>query len=159
MAERENGCFTPITFVQPCPPHRWAYAPTVGYYSCMKCSERRDWNHPQYADAKREYNAAVDRPSMTGFTPELVERVERQIACHHNTSLPPVEAGDIRALLSGIAELTARLQYLEAEARRFAAFYPEGSDGRNTFLIFADKIGGYQGASLNASEGIARNDG
>lgn len=32
------------------------------------------------------------------------------------------------------------LAYLEAEARRFAGFYSPGSDGRNTFIIFADKI-------------------
>lgn len=26
------------------------------------------------------------------------------------------------------------------EARRYAAFYPEGSDGRNTFVMFADWV-------------------
>lgn len=29
---------------------------------------------------------------------------------------------------------------LENEARRFAEMYPQSSDGRNTFVIFADKI-------------------
>lgn len=32
------------------------------------------------------------------------------------------------------------LDYLEREARRFAAMYAVGTDGRNTFNIFADKI-------------------
>jgi hypothetical protein len=34
----------------------------------------------------------------------------------------------------------AKLAYLEAEARRFADMYSPASDGRNTFVIFADKI-------------------
>lgn len=33
-----------------------------------------------------------------------------------------------------------KLAHLEREARRFADFYDHGSDGRNTFVIFADKI-------------------
>ena len=32
------------------------------------------------------------------------------------------------------------LAYLETEARRLADCYKPGSDGRNTFVIFADKI-------------------
>lgn len=31
-------------------------------------------------------------------------------------------------------------EWAESEASRYAAFYPEGSDGRNTFVIFADAI-------------------
>lgn len=48
----------------------------------------------------------------------------------------------IRALTTppeATAEASA-LAHLESEARRFAGFYPEGSDGRNTFEIFANKI-------------------
>ncbi len=44
--------------------------------------------------------------------------------------------------------LVEALTYLESEARRFAGMYPEASDGRNTFLIFADKI-----ASVSAIKG------
>jgi len=29
---------------------------------------------------------------------------------------------------------------IAAEARRYASFYPEGSDGRNTFILFAEWI-------------------
>ncbi len=47
-----------------------------------------------------------------------------------------------------IAGLVKALTYLESEARRFAGMYPEASDGRNTFLIFADKI-----ASVSAIKG------
>jgi hypothetical protein len=49
-----------IVLVQSCPPHEWAFAPTVGNYQCMKCSERRDWNHPRYAEAEREYRAPIE---------------------------------------------------------------------------------------------------
>lgn len=33
---------------------------------------------------------------------------------------------------------TAAIEAAEAEARRYAAMYTEGSDGRNTFIIYAD---------------------
>ena len=32
------------------------------------------------------------------------------------------------------------IQKIEAEARRYAEMYPQSSDGRNTFIIFADWI-------------------
>lgn len=38
------------------------------------------------------------------------------------------------------ALLTERVEHLEREARRFAGMYSQGTDGRNTFVIFADKI-------------------
>ena len=44
------------------------------------------------------------------------------------------------ALLDEIERLRRHLVHLEQEARRFAGFYEQGSDGRNTFVIFADKI-------------------
>lgn len=28
--------------------HEWGYSPTVGTYTCMKCSERRDYNDSQF---------------------------------------------------------------------------------------------------------------
>lgn len=34
-----------------------------------------------------------------------------------------------------------------AEARRYAAMYKEGSDGRNTFIIFADVLDGHRALS------------
>jgi len=43
-------------------------------------------------------------------------------------------------LTAEVAELREKLAYLEREARRFAGHYPQGTDGRNTFVIFADKI-------------------
>lgn len=42
-----------------------------------------------------------------------------------------------QAAIDAIGTLTA---FIEAEARRYAAFYPEASDGRNTFVIFADMV-------------------
>jgi hypothetical protein len=47
---------------------------------------------------------------------------------------------EYRARTPAPADVVDKLAYLEAEARRFAGFYPESSDGRNTFVIFADKI-------------------
>jgi hypothetical protein len=32
------------------------------------------------------------------------------------------------------------IQIIEAEARRYADMYPQSSDGRNTFVIFADWV-------------------
>jgi hypothetical protein len=70
----KSGTRMNVVLVEPCPPHRWAFAPTVGYYECMKCSERRDWNHPAYAEAEREYRAPID-PAMTDEqVKHLVER-------------------------------------------------------------------------------------
>ncbi len=34
----------------------------------------------------------------------------------------------------------AGLEMIASEARRYASFYPEASDGRNTFIIFAEWI-------------------
>ena len=46
------------------------------------------------------------------------------------------------------------LAYLESEARRIADMYSAGSDGRNTFVIFAEKIASTAAAFTPAS----RND-
>jgi len=39
-----------------------------------------------------------------------------------------------------IERLRAALRMAEAEARRYASHYPQSSDGRNTFLLLADRI-------------------
>jgi hypothetical protein len=44
-----------------------------------------------------------------------------------------------QAAIDAIGALTG---FIEAEARRYAALYPEASDGRNTFVIFADMVSG-----------------
>ena len=36
--------------------------------------------------------------------------------------------------------LRAKIGAIEAEARRYAEMYPQSSDGRNTFVIFADWV-------------------
>jgi hypothetical protein len=57
-------------------------------------------------------------------------------------------------------EIADRLTYLESEARRFADFYPLGSDGSNTFVIFADKIASMRERPCTAMEDalVAHND-
>lgn len=39
-----------------------------------------------------------------------------------------------------VAELERALETAQAEARRYASFYPQSSDGRNTFIMLADRI-------------------
>lgn len=39
-----------------------------------------------------------------------------------------------------IARLRSVIQNIEVEARRYAEMYPQSSDGRNTFIIFADWV-------------------
>ncbi len=39
-----------------------------------------------------------------------------------------------------IKALDGLIQKIEAEARRYAEMYPQSSDGRNTFVIFADWV-------------------
>lgn len=41
-----------------------------------------------------------------------------------------------------IKALDGLIQKIEAEARRYAEMYPQSSDGRNTFIIFADWVAG-----------------
>jgi len=48
-----------ITVIEPCPPHQWAHAPTVGYFRCMKCSERVEHSDPRYAEIEQERNALL----------------------------------------------------------------------------------------------------
>ena len=46
----------------------------------------------------------------------------------------------VLALLAEHDRLRAALEAAESEARRYADFYPQSSDGRNTFIILADRI-------------------
>lgn len=45
--------------LKPCPPHSWAHAPTVGYFSCMNCRERVNYDDPRYAEILAERDAAI----------------------------------------------------------------------------------------------------
>jgi hypothetical protein len=39
-----------ITLIEPCPPHTWSHAPTVGYFRCDKCQDRIEHSDPRYAE-------------------------------------------------------------------------------------------------------------
>lgn len=39
-----------------------------------------------------------------------------------------------------VQSLDAEREFLASEARRYASHYPEASDGRNTFIVFAEMI-------------------
>lgn len=41
---------TPLTLVQPCPPHEWGHAPTVGYFHCGKCQRTVMFDDPEYKE-------------------------------------------------------------------------------------------------------------
>lgn len=80
--------------------------------------------------------SAANVVTCDGYYEVDIEKVAETLAKARTTSL---------AAEDGLVEALA---YLESEARRFAGMYPEASDGRNTFLIFADKI-----ASVSAIKG------
>jgi hypothetical protein len=46
----------------------------------------------------------------------------------------------IRSALLPVGAVAVERDAIAEEARRYAGFYPEGSDGRNTFIIFAEWI-------------------
>ncbi len=39
----------PVKLVEPCPPHQWGHAPTVGYFRCSKCDKHVWHNNPEYS--------------------------------------------------------------------------------------------------------------
>jgi hypothetical protein len=66
----------------------------------------------------------------------------KQMLDEHESNLldalaAPTAAPDTSAAL--VAK-TPLVQKIEAEARRYAEMYPQSSDGRNTFIIFADWV-------------------
>lgn len=77
-------------------------------------------------------NCGCQGPHTLMRPPETVEEANARAAEKWNERI------DSDTALIG--ELVERIDYLESEAKRFAADYPQSSDGRNTFLIFADKI-------------------
>ena len=74
-------------------------------------------------EADMAFIATFDPPTMIAFFDERDALLDR-----------------LAALEAERAAGEARVVELEREARRFADCYPESSDGRNTFVIFADKI-------------------
>jgi len=51
----------------------------------------------------------------------------------------------VRALRMAEPPVAAMIQKIEQEARRYAEMYPQSSDGRNTFNIFADWVAALTG--------------
>lgn len=82
---------------------------------------------------------------------------------HHNApeaaaarkALARFDAPDIQRCAEGPADgrVKAFANKVEAEARRYAGFYPEASDGRNTFVIFADFVARAALSSTTADSG------
>jgi hypothetical protein len=65
-----------------------------------------------------------------------------------------VEAVNSHATLKArAAELEGALETAESEARRYAEMYPQSSDGRNTFIILADRITALSHAGPVARDG------
>jgi hypothetical protein len=54
--------------------------------------------------------------------------------------------------VASASALDAEREAIADEARRYAGLYPEASDGRNTFLMFADFVERRMGGHATASE-------
>lgn len=67
------------------------------------------------------------------------ERGARQ-GCTCRSDQASCVACDCGLAADEIERLRSALVTAEKEARRFASYYPESSDGRNTFLMLADRI-------------------
>lgn len=67
-------------------------------------------------------------------SPDIVERL-RTLA-HYL----PGQRSAFNEAAARIEALEAALRRMEAEARRYAEMYPQSSDGRNTFVMFADWV-------------------
>lgn len=63
---------------------------------------------------------------------------------------PDVDAG------TSAGEVATILMRIEAEARRYAGFYKPNSDGRNTFIIFADWVAALATSATSEREDIRR---
>ncbi len=61
--------FTPVTLVQPCPPHQWAHASTVGYFLCMNCRKQVNHDDPEYAKIMADRDARL--AALTTRSPKL----------------------------------------------------------------------------------------
>jgi len=53
---------------------------------------------------------------------------------------------------AAVAAIVAVTAHIESEARRYAGHYPLHSDGRNTFVIFADAVADLTPTRLNAGD-------
>lgn len=58
----ENSALIEAFIVQPCPPHAWGHAPTVGYFHCQKCNQRIEYNDPRYTQMLAEWDALTKAP-------------------------------------------------------------------------------------------------
>lgn len=61
-----------------------------------------------------------------------------------------------QAAIDAIGTLTS---FIEAEARRYANHYGEATDGRNTFVMFADMVATLTAERVNLPEGMRRHEG
>jgi hypothetical protein len=61
-----------------------------------------------------------------------------------------------QAAIDAIGTLTG---FIEAEARRYAGHYSEGTDGRNTFVMFADMVADLTADRVRLPDGLRRHDG
>lgn len=59
-----------------------------------------------------------------------------------------------------VSDLNSEREYLAKEARRYASHYPEASDGRNTFVLFAEmieaRITSSSASNVDASQAFAK---
>jgi hypothetical protein len=61
-----------VVLVQPCPPHNWAHSPTVGCFTCMKCSERVNFDDKRYVELLDQLSAPVFGVDQASESPQNI---------------------------------------------------------------------------------------
>jgi hypothetical protein len=95
---------------------------------------------PPVGDDLVERLAEVLAPHLrlsVGPNPDMDDQARNQDECRRVARLAIAALSTPKVKEASVGE---GLREAEAEARRFAGFYEQGSDGRNSFLILADKI-------------------
>ncbi|MDL2169596.1 hypothetical protein [Asaia sp. HumB] len=82
-----------------------------------------------------------DQPDMVLVTPDELRLI-----------LETAQPANVTALEDRVKELEGALSYLEDEALRFADMYPQSSDMRNSFGVFASKIKAHAAAIREGGE-------
>lgn len=109
------------------------------------------WDCYTGEDEPVEYLARPDDYEVRALTPLApaqaeIERLKKALADAQNADAEATAHLRARALAAEeqVRVLSEALAKAEETARLYAGYYPQGSDGRNTFLILADHIAALQ---------------
>jgi hypothetical protein len=112
----------PISIVQPCPPHLWSHAPTVGYFECVNCRERVNHDDPRYAELLAEREAGKHAlPHSSSNSTTVSGEVERRYGEGHLKLACPGDRQDRRCYLLRFDDPDCREQvFMEEDAEQRA---------------------------------------